>query len=420
MIRLMNKESNKFYLFSGIIAFALCVLWVVFVKSVPYSDFNYYHTLAESIAHGGAWGNTYTSVGYAIVLGYIYKIFGASIVVGKAFNLVLTLISYVTLFCLLKKLNISEAKRKVIFLMFIFFPCNIFYNSILAVEIFFTTFFLITANVYFSNNRFKYIIIGILAGIETMTKPFFIAIFFAIFLVELIKDRKLIKPLIHSITVLVICCIVVSPFVYRNTKMMGQYTGISNNEGIVLYINNNSQNTWGRWMDVAKVKNSIALTKEYKKANMTQKNHMLSAAAKKWIKEHPLGFVELGFKRLLNTYYVGDDIIYTFNGAGLGKTAEYILLIITNLIRNLVFIPATVGIIAYSVIVIGKIIKGKSGELDKFSLYALITFYMFTGVYFITEGQGRYAFPSIILLIYFFLKIVKVDKLFDREKTIFY
>ncbi|URZ03271.1 glycosyltransferase family 39 protein [Clostridium felsineum] len=420
MRELMNREGKRFYLFSGVIAFAICVLWVIFVKTIPYSDFNYYDTLAKSIAAGGDWGNTYTSVGYAVTLGYVYKLFGTSIVVGKAFNLFLTFISYIALYSLLRKLNISEAKRKILFLMFIFFPCNIFYNSILAVEIFFTTLFLIIISVYFSNNKFKYVIIGIISGVEVMTKPFFIVFFFAIFLVEVITEKKFKKPILNSIIVLVLSCIVVSPFVYRNTKMMGQFTSVSNNGGIVLYINNNSQNTWGRWMDVAKVKDSVALTKAYKKANMTEKNHMLSKAAKKWIAAHPIGFVKLGFKRLLNTYYVGDDIIFTFNGANLSAGIQHLLLVITNLIRNLIFIPGTVGIIAYSVIIIRKLLKRKSNELDKFSVFALVCFYMYTCVYFVTEGQGRYAFPSILILVFFFLSIIKIDKLFEKKKSVFY
>src|SRR3712207_8168863 len=92
---------------------------------------------------------------------------------------------------------------------------------------------------------------------------------------------------------------------------MGQFTFVSNNGGIVLYINNNSQNKWGRWMDASKVENSLVNTKEYKNSNPTKRNHMLADAAKKWIKAHPIGFIILGFKRLINTYFIGDDILFT-------------------------------------------------------------------------------------------------------------
>ncbi|MCD2348668.1 glycosyltransferase family 39 protein [Clostridium guangxiense] len=396
------KRENRFYMISMLIAAAVCVLWVALVKSIPYSDFNYYYALAKQIAGGGSFGDTYTSVGYSIVLGLIYSIFGKTIFVAKVFNLILTIISYFLMYSLLRKINISETKKRVIFILFIFFPTNIFYNSLLAVEILFTMLLLLITNIYFSDNKFKYVFIGVLAGVETMIKPFFIAFFFAIFLVEVIKNKKLLKPITNSLIVLILSCVVIAPFVYRNTKMMGQFTSVANNGGIVLYINNNSQNKWGRWMPAADVKNSIVLTTKYKKANMTEKNKMLSAAAKKWIKSHPKQFLILGCKRLLNTYFVGDDILFTYNGTNLSSEFKNKLMVYTNFVRNIIFLPGIIAIIAYSIKVIKMLIKRKENEIDRFDLYALIIFYMFTGVYFITEGQGRYAFPFVFIMIYFF------------------
>lgn len=409
------KKENRFYVVSGFAAFICCILWTIIVRSIPYSDFAYYNTIAKQVAAGGQWGDTYTSVGYAIALGFIYKIFGASLLTAKTFNIILTLISYLLIYRILKKLDIHEDKRKIIFFIFVFFPINIFYNSLLAVEILFTTLLLLITDIYFSGNKYKYILIGILAGLETMIKPFFLAFFFAIFLVEVIKGKRLMKPILNALIVLVLSCIVIAPFVYRNTKMMGEFTTVSNNGGIVLYINNNSQNKWGRWMPAEDVENSIVKTDKYKKANMTEKKTMLSAAAKKWIKNHPLQFIELGVKRLINTYVVGDDIAFTYNGAGLSDGVKNTLTVYTNLIRNLVFLPALLAVAIYSVYVIRKLIRKESQELDTFSLYAVIVFYMFTGVYFITEGQGRYAFPSAFILIYFFVKLFSGKINSDKE-----
>lgn len=397
------KKENRFYLVSMLIALAACILWVAIVKTVPYSDFDYYYGIAKQIANGGNFGDTYTSVGYAIALGYVFMIFGKSILVGEIFNLVLTTISYFLMYSLLKKINISETKKRLVFFIFIFFPANIFYNSLLGTEILFTTLLLLVTNIYFSNNKFKYIFIGILAGLETIIKPAFFVFFFAVFLVEIIKEKKLLKPLIHALIILILTGVTVSPMIYRNTKVVGEFTTVSNNGGIVLYINNNSQNTKGRWMPAAEVKNSIVLTKAYKKANMTEKNHMLSKAAKKWIKSHPGQFLILGFKRLFNVYFVGDDILFTYNKAGLSQGVQSKLLIYTNLIRNVIFLIGIIAILAYSVKVIRMLIKRRSNELDSFSLYALIIFYMFSSAYFITEGQGRYAFPFIFVVIYFFV-----------------
>lgn len=397
------KKENRFYLISMLIAVAACILWVALVKTVPYSDFDYYYSLAKKIADGGSFGDTYTSVGYAIVLGYVFMIFGKSIFVGEIFNLFLTIISYFLMYSLLKKISISEMKKRMIFFVFIFFPANIFYNSLLGTEIIFTMLILLITNIYFSNNKFKYIFVGILSGAETMIKPGFFVFFFAVFLVEVIKNKKLMKPVLHALIVLMLTGVVVSPMVYRNTKLVGEFTTVSNNGGIVLYINNNSQNTKGRWMAAADVENSIVLTEEYKKANMTEKNHMLSKAAKKWIKSHPGQFLILGFKRLANVYFVGDDILFTYNKAGLSQGVQNTLLMYTNLIRNVIFLIGIIAIVAYSINVIRMLIKRRSNELDSFSLYALMIFYMFTAMYFITEGQGRYAFPFIFVVIYFFV-----------------
>lgn len=397
-----TKKNNNYYICIGIISILLCVLWVSFINTVPFSDFDYYYNLAKQIANGGEWGDTYTSVGYAIVLGGIFKIFGASVMLGKIFNIALTLINNIIFYNILNTINLKERDKKIIFTLFLLFPNNIFYNSILCTEILFTCILLLTTLVYFKNIKYKYVIIGILTGLNSLVKPFFIVIFFGIFLVELIKNKKLIKATVNSIIVLLISLITISPWIYRNTKYIGEFTFISNNGGIVLYINNNSTNNMGRWMPSDNVENSITITDKYKSANRTQQNKMLSQAAKKWIISNPKKFLQLGFKRLYNTYYLGDDIGYSTYGSGLSSKASHNLFTITNVIRNVIFISGTIGILAYTLYILGMIFKNKTQNLNTHSLFFLILYYMNTCVYFITEGQSRYSFPVIFVMIYFF------------------
>ncbi|SMC23200.1 Dolichyl-phosphate-mannose-protein mannosyltransferase [Clostridium acidisoli DSM 12555] len=399
----MKFFKQNYYKIVTAVAILLSILWIIFVNSKPYSDFSYYNNVAKQVANGGQWGDTYTSVGYSIVLGFVYKIFGSGIMVAKVFNLVLTFLSYVILYRLLKKMHISEGRKKFIYTVFVFFPNNIFYNSLLGTEILFTTILLIITLIYFSDVRYKYIIIGILTGINAMIKPFFMVFFFAIILLEVINKRKFLVPLRNGIIVLLLSLITIAPWCYRNTKLVGETTFISNNGGIVLYINNNSQNKLGRWMAASNVENSIVNKKEYIKANATEKNKMLSKAAKKWIIGHPLQFVELGFKRLVNTYLVPDDLNFTFYEAGLSDGIKNILMIIYSLIKYIVFIPAIIIIILSTVKVIIDIINKR--EIENFKLYGLICFYMVSCTYFITEGQGRYSFPIIFIMIYFFSRI---------------
>lgn len=399
----MKFFKQNYYKIVTAVAILLSILWIIFVNSKPYSDFSYYNNVAKQVADGGQWGDTYTSVGYSIVLGFVYKIFGSGIMVAKVFNLVLTFLSYVIFYRLLKKIHISEGRKKFIYTVFVFFPNNIFYNSLVGTEILFTTILLIITLIYFSDFRYKYIIIGVLTGLNAMIKPFFMVFFFAIILLEVINKRKFLVPLRNGIIVLILSLITIAPWCYRNTKLVGETTFISNNGGIVLYINNNSQNKLGRWMAASKVEDSIVNKKEYIKANATEKNKMLSKAAKKWIIGHPLQFVELGFKRLVNTYLVPDDLNFTFYEAGLSDGIKNILLIIYSLIKYIVFIPAIIIIILSTIKVIIDIINKR--EIENFKLYGLICFYMVSCTYFITEGQGRYSFPIIFIMIYFFSRI---------------
>ena len=402
-----NSKIGTYYKAVLIIGLLVSTLWVVFVDAKPFSDFQYYYNLAVDIANGLPWGDTYTSVGYPIILGGIFKLFGSSLIIAKVFNLIITFASNFCFLLILRKLDINELDRRIIFTMFVFMPNNIMYNSILGTELLFTLIILIITNIYFGQIKFKYILIGILAGLNTMIKPFFIAIFFAIFIVEILKEKKVTLAFKNSLIVLIVSIIVISPWIYRNTKLVGQFTYVSNNGGIVLYINNNSQNNIGRWMAASDVENSIVKTPEYEKANMTEKNKMLGDAAKKWIKSHPKEFLTLGFKRLYNTYFVSDDIMYSTYGSNLSDNTKTIIFSVANNIRNIIFTPAVLYILIYSIVILRAIVLRKTQLLDKFTLYIIVIFFMFTSVYFITEGQGRYAFPEIFIMIYCFYQFIK-------------
>ncbi|AND85016.1 hypothetical protein GTH52_03805 [Clostridium tyrobutyricum] len=407
-------KDTFYYKIIMIIGMVLCALWIIFINSAPFSDFDYYYKMAVTIANGGSWGDTYTSVGYSIVLGGIFKLFGASVIKAKIFNIILTFISYLLFKSILFKLDLNDIDRRILFALFVFIPNNIFYNSILGTELLFTVVLLIITNFYMSEVKFKYFWIGILSGINTMIKPFFIIIFFAIFLVEIIMNKKIIGSIKNALIVLVVTVIVISPWIYRNSKLMGEFTYVSNNGGIVLYINNNSQNSKGRWMAASSVENSIVNTSEYKNENMTGKNKMLSTSAKEWIKSHPAKFIELGFKRLFNTYFVGDDIIYSTYASGISNGFRYFLIAYANLIREIVFAPAILCIIVYSIFILKCLIKRRSYLISKFNIYGVLLFFMFTCVYFVTEGQGRYSFPIIFVLLYYFYMFFKNLFLFGK------
>lgn len=402
----MKTFKQNYYKIIGGVGIVLSLLWIVFVNTQPYSDFKYYNDLAKQIANGGQWGDTYTSVGYSIVLGFIYKLLGSNLMVAKLFNVMLTALSYILLYKILYKINIKEGRRKCIFIFFVLFPNNIIYNSILGTEIIFTTILLFITLVYYSDLKYKYILIGVLTGINAMIKPFFIIFFLAIFIVEVITKNKFLSTIKNALIILVVSLVVVAPWCYRNTRLEGQLTFISNNNGIVMYINNNSQNNTGKWMPVAAIQNSIVNTKSYINANATEKNKMLNTVAKKWIKSHPIEFIKLGFLRLYNTYLVNYDVDYSFYGSGVSVTAQQLITSISCIVKSCIFIPGIIIILLLSIKVIYNLIRRKT--MYSFNVYSIVLFYMISCVYFATEGQSRYSFPTIFIMIYFFSYIVEI------------
>lgn len=411
----MIKFNKSYYKIITVLGILICIIWISLINTQPYSDFNYYNKIAQQIANGGQWGDTYTTVGYSIILGGIYAILGYHLIVAKIFNIVLTLLSYIVFYKILKKVDLTESRRKIIYTFFVFFPSNVFYTSVLADEILFNTILLIITLIYFSNIKLKYFLIGLFVAINAMIKPFFIIFFLVIFLLELfaIKRYSITKVLKHTIVTLLVSLISISPWIYRNTKLIGQFTFISNNGGIVLYLNNNSQNVYGRWMPPEKIENSIVLKKEYIQANATQKNKILTTAAKDWIIHHPLQFIELGFKRLFNTYFKSDDIYFSLNLVNLNKYLKILIISYVFLIKLILFVPAIIYIVIHSKNIIIDWFNKKN--INSYELYNLICFYMFTCVYFITEGQGRYAFPCVFIAIYFFSPLV--EKLLQKFYT---
>jgi len=397
----MGGPSRKYYYIVLACGLALDAAWLLLVDTQPYSDFEYYHNLAIQIAGGGQWGDTYTSIGYPLALAVAYKLLGASLTVGKLFNLGLSLVNGLLLMGILLRVKVSESVRKPVFALVIFFPATIYYNSVTGTEILFTTVLLGAIDLYLSSARRKYIWIGVLAGLGAMIKPFFLGFFVVIFLSEYLGfGRSARDGLSNCLIVLGVSLLVVAPLIYRNSVLMGQFTYVSNNGGIVFYINNNSTNSDGKWMPVGMVENSLALTPEYGAANPTQRNNMLTAAARNWILSHPGHFLQLGFMRLMQTYYYPGDLDYSLYGSDMSRESISRLSWIVERIRVPVLLIGYLSMLAYGVAVVSRLVRGKRGH-EGAPLLLLATFGMFASVYFITGGQSRYSFPTFFITAWF-------------------
>lgn len=399
------RQRTGFYGAVLLLSLAAGLTWLLLVPSQPFSDFQYYHELATQIAQGGPWGDTYTAVGYPIFLALFYWLLTPALWVAKAVNLLLLCLNNWLASGILRRLPLPERVRRTVFLVFALFPINLYYTSIVGTELFFTSLLMTLLWLYLGELRSKYIWMGLLTGVASMVKPFFPGFFLVLLLTEGVVTRRFWAAAGKSLLVLALAGLVLAPWLYRNYRLVGEFTYISNNGGIVLYINNNSQNTTGGWMPAADVANTLVTTAEYQAANMTERNRMLSQAAKLWIKAHPEEFLVLGLKRLCRTFLLPSDIYYSLHGAGVAPATEYRLTRAVEWVRIPVYVGGCLAALLASLRYLWWLLAGRlprqNGDQSRAEIALLLVCWMFTAVYFLTEGQSRYAFPLIFPLAYF-------------------
>ena len=120
----------------------LRIVWVYFVKAIPVSDFYTYHSLAGALVNGEILYPKFISLfphvfGYSKVLSVVYSIFGPRPDSAVAFNIALN-IGILLLIYLIGKILHDEKTGLVSAVIYAFWPSQIFYNSLVLTEPFFT------------------------------------------------------------------------------------------------------------------------------------------------------------------------------------------------------------------------------------------------------------------------------------------
>ncbi|WP_053954762.1 glycosyltransferase family 39 protein [Inediibacterium massiliense] len=398
------------------------------VPSKPVFDFDAYQTIATNIfMHLGHTMDripvAFQGMGYPMILGYIYRIFGsADIMIAKKFNVLLSSLTIVLVYLILIKMTKRKFVIYTAYTITVLLPNYIAYNNVVGTEVFFTFLFsmIIFFQVYDFHPYIKYPMLGVLIGVTALTKPFFMAYPVIVACVEYFKNKNLKQTVLMFGSTFIIMTLVIAPWTYRNYKKFGRLIPISYNSGYVLYINNNDYNTTGAWMDLEDVKapkevkeqvRNILKTKNVKVAHEIEP--IIKPQGKKWILSHPITFFKLGTLRLEETFFGGtwDIEAWTANDNEKIKK-EYdtwkkqrqvnytrdmnFKMAYQNII---VYILTSFGMI-YMIIGIKPMIIALFKREYKLPYDLLIPFFntvFLTAVYFVYEGQARYNFPLLFL-----------------------
>ena len=408
---------------------AAAYLRIWFVLAVPTEqvfDFATYQEIAVNIFnHAGhsfrGMAVAWQGPAYPLALGYIYRLAGDSnVLIGKLFNTVLSVLTLVALYFILRRMSNNRFFICGAYTLAAFLPNFLAYNNVIGTEVFVTFLFvlILLLQVYSFHNWLRIPLLGVLIGVAALTKPFFLAYPLVAALYFWLKERDVKKTAAVLAVLLVTASAVVAPWTYRNYRKFGRFIPVSYNSGYVLYINNNDVNMTGGWIDLQDVPATPELEKTVdavlrKYGGYVQRAYelepVLKEAASRWIAENPLEFVKLGFLRLKATFFMGawDIRSWAMNEVPStqdpGEDAAYrrSLSFFHSLCDVLVYLLSSFGLLYLlaNIFPVARAFLRRGICLPDRILIPTVNLAFFVLVIFVFEGQARYNFPTLFLLI---------------------
>jgi len=289
--------------------------WITTIPTEQLYDFSTYYEVAVNISEGMGYtflGQpiAFQGMGFSILLGYFMKFMGdTSELTAKQFNILLSMWS------------ILMPKRLVrwgALLFMAFMPQQIAYTNAIGTEILsaalLSTLMLVQCSGDLLKGRVQWPMVGALTAALALTKPFYLAYPVAVLFYEWLSRKDLKRGVAGMLVAAAVMALIVAPWTYRNYKHFGRFIPVSYNSGLVLYLNNNADNTHGGFMPIDQIKATPELeakinqhlengAKSIKLASDLELD--LKPAAQAWIRENPLEFAKLAIIRVHSTFFNG-------------------------------------------------------------------------------------------------------------------
>lgn len=437
-IKREDNNFNKKVLAIFIFYVTLRVLFLIFSSNTPISDFKIYQIISDNIFSGkGCTLNgkpmAFQSMGYSMFLGLFYKIMGGSnILYGIILNLLLSCAFYLSFLFLLKSFFGKNKLTLIVLILCCILPNYIAYINVIGSEILCATLLCISIAIAFSeiSNLKKAIYFGIICGMLALTKPFFMVFPLVILIGDVLCGKNIKNSLTKALLSFIFMILVISPWTIRNYVQFKKFIPVSYNGGYVLFINNNMENTNGAWMRIADIKLSESTISKLSKEGFIYKGTqdeelesvrenpgleaIFKSQGKEFIKLHPLRFLELGMKRMKNTFLSGNYDIneWCLNGKAPINTfikSSQLFNIITGFpLRILSILAGVYSIIALLMALVYRI-KAWNG-INYYRVILALTMLFISSTYFVYEGQPRYSFPLLFIFLIIFVDSVNIFK----------
>jgi|GEM_PF-283633 len=298
--------------------------WITTIPTEQLYDFSTYYEVAVNISQGMGYtflGQpiAFQGMGYSILLGYFMKFMGdTSELTAKQFNVLLSMWSILMTYLIAWRMSPKRFVRWGALLFMAFMPQQIAYNNAIGTEILsaalLSTLMLVQCSGDLLKGRVQWPLVGALTAALALTKPFYLAYPVAVLFYEWLSRKDLKRGVAGMLVAAAVMALIVAPWTYRNYRHFGRFIPVSYNSGLVLYLNNNADNTHGGYMPIDQIKATPELeakinahlengAKSIKLASDLELD--LKPAAQAWIRENPLEFAKLAIIRVHSTFFNG-------------------------------------------------------------------------------------------------------------------
>ncbi|MBS7525836.1 glycosyltransferase family 39 protein [Fusibacter paucivorans] len=404
------------------------VWFITQIPTIQQFDFETYYQLAVNVATGqgytlGGYPVAWQGMLYSTALGVVFKLLGTTdVMVAKILNIAMSEATILFVFILMRRLyNKPFAVWTAVGLM-AFMPQQIAYCNVVGTEV--VTAFVLSFTMMMMTTSLKptvkYPILGLLSAVLSLLKPFYLAYPLVLAVYAWLTEKDLKAAIVKFAVVFCVMWLAIMPWSIRNYQKYHRFIPISYNSGFNLFINNNAQNVHGGWMDYHEIEMPAALAEAidaevdaHGASVKTSPNLevMMKPYAKTWMVENPVEFLKLGVIRTQATYFSGawDISAWTMNALTYDETDSAIDVYTYQ--RNLNLLRAVSDILLAFVSTFGclfvfmnswRILKSLFNQHTKLRpsmLLPVINLAFISVVYFVYEGQPRYNFITLFMLI---------------------
>jgi len=407
LVNVLNRISQispyRWLLIVFFLAFCLRFLWIIFVPSLPTSDFLWYHKRAigimKNLEYSVPSGPTaYWPVGYPAFLAIIYFLFGANIFYAKVANVILSSLEVVIVYFLAREI-FDDLIGKISSFLFAVYLENISYSSLLCSEILYLFFLLISIYLIVKfDNKNSVFVGGLFLGVSNLIRP--VTLFLPFFIFFYYLRYQNFKVSFYKFLLLFFSMLIpILPWSIRNYIVFNKLVLVSTNGGCSLWMSLGPYAT-GTDFNVFNVGSSKDNPFLRKDLNEAERDTLARKLAISYAKSHLWFEVKLIPKKIFYLFKSGksgvSDSFYKLKSKKKYHDFLFIFSAIISQVNYMIFI----FLFILSILKSGKeLVKQKSLILILFLIYYLMIFLIF-------KTQSRYHFPLmpfIIMIVSYFI-----------------